>query len=302
LAKHPVAVIGSTLVGPTQAIAPLFKDGPVLYGSTPLFYPDKGGFIFSAGASSRFNTAATMRYFRMKGLTRFAFITTTDASGQDYLRTLDFALALPENKNVTVVDREVFNPSDISAASQAAHIKSSTAQVVYAYATGAPFGTVLRALSDAAVDLPVITAGPNINPVLLDRFRSFLPKADLVIGGASFLNRDRKPGDPLKGPIDDFYQELAGLGVRQPNVAHAFTWDPARIIVGGLRKLGPNATPSQLRDYIAGLNGFAGVSGVYDFRIGDQHGLTQDAQVVIQYDPSAPGNLRVVSRQGGAPL
>jgi hypothetical protein len=82
----------------------------------------------------------------------------------------------------------------------------------------------------------------------------------------------------------------------------AYTWDPARIIISGLRKLGPNATPEQLRDYIASLHSFAGVSGAYDFSVGDQHGLTQDAQIVVRYDPTAPGGTKVVSQQGGAPL
>ena len=41
---------------------------------------------------------------------------------------------------------------------------------------------------------------------------------------------------------------------------------------------------------------------MYDFRIGDQHGLTQDAEVVIRYDPTSPTGQRIVSEQGGAPL
>lgn len=302
LAKHPIAVLGSTLVAGTSAIAPLFKNGPVLYGATPLFYPEKGTYIFSAGASTKLNTAATMRYFRMKGLTRFAFITTTDASGQDYVKTLDYAAALPENKSITIVDRESFNIGDLNVASQITHIKTANPQVLYAYVTGTPFGTVLHGLSDAGLDVPIITAGVNFNPILLERFKSYLPKAEMVVGVASFFNRDRKANDPLKAPIDEFYAQLAADGVKTPTAAHAFTWDPARIIVGGLRKLGPNATPEQLRDYIANLHGFAGVSGMYDFRIGDQHGLSQDAQIVIRYDPAVAGSTKVVSRQGGAPL
>ena len=301
LAKHPIAVIGSSLAGPSQAMAPLFKNGPVLYAVTPLIYPEKGSYIFGAGAATRLNTAATMRYFRLKGVTKFAFITTTDASGQDYGRTIDYSLGLGENKNVTVVDRETFNVGDLSIAAQIAHIKAANPQVIFAYATGTPFGTVLQGLSDAGIDVPIITAGVNFNPVLLDRFKTYLPKAEMVVGVASFFNPNRDRGDVLKGPIDEFYQALGAAGIK-PTAANAYTWDPARIIISGLRKLGANATPDQLRDYIANLHGFAGVSGVYDFRIGDQHGLTQDAQIVVRYDPNAPGATKVVSQQGGAPL
>jgi branched-chain amino acid transport system substrate-binding protein len=301
LAKHPIAVLGSTLAGPSQAMAPLFKNGPVLYATTPLIAPEKGTYIFGAGAQTRYNMLAAMRYFRLKGLTKLAFITTTDASGQDYTRVVDYALTLDENKNVTIVDRETFGLADLSIAAQISHIKASNPQAVIAYVTGTPFGTVLQGLSTAGIDVPVYTSGVNFNPVLLDRFKAYLPKSELIVAAASFLNRNRSARDPLKGAIDEFYQALDAAGAK-PNAAYSYTWDPARIIVSGLRKLGPNATPEQLREYIANLRGFAGISGAYDFSIGDQHGLTQDSQIILRYDPSVPGAQRVVSQQGGAPL
>ena len=302
LAKHPAVVMGSSLVGPTQAIEPLFlANGPVLFASTPLLYPDKGSYVFAAGASSRHSMAAAVRYFRLNGITKIAMLTTSDASGQDNLHSLDLALQLPENKSMQVVDREQFAIGDISVAPQAQRIKASGAQVIFAYPTGAPFGTALHAFYDAGLDLPIDTAGPNLDPVLLDRFKSVLPHADLVIANASFFNHDRKAGDPLKAPIDEFYAELGAAGIK-PTVADAFTWDPARIIIAALRKYGTNATPAQIRDYISNLHDFPGVSGMYDFRIGDQHGLTQDAEVVIRYDPASPSGQRIVSQQGGAPF
>ena len=237
----------------------------------------------------------------MRGLTKIAVLVTADASGQDNLHSLDLALQLPENKNVTVVDRQQFGLTDISATSQLSHIKASGAQVLVAYPTGAPFGTALHAIYDTGLDLPIVTAGPNINPVLLERFKAFLPASEMVIANASFFNRDRKASDPLKAPIDEFYTELGAAGIK-PTVANAFTWDPARIIIAALRKLGTGATPAQIRDFIANLHDFPGVSGMYDFRIGDQHGLTQDAEIVIRYDPASPTGQRIVSEQGGAPL
>jgi branched-chain amino acid transport system substrate-binding protein len=301
LAKHPIVVIGSTLAGPSQAMAPLFKNGPVLYATTPLIAPDKGSYIFGAGAQTRFNMLAALRYFRLKGLTKLAFLTTTDASGQDYQRVIDYALTLDENKNMTIVDRETFGIADLSIAAQVAHIKAANPQAIIGYVTGTPFGTVLQGLSTAGIDVPLYTAGVNFNPVLLERFKAYLPKAEMVVSVSSFYNRNRGARDPLKAPIDEFYQALDAAGVKV-NAAYAYTWDPARIIISGLRKLGPNATAEQLRDYIANMRDFAGVSGIYDFSIGDQHGLTQDSQLIVRYDPSVPGNQRVVSQQGGAPL
>ena len=64
---------------------------------------------------------------------------------------------------------------------------------------------------------------------------------------------------------------------------------------------GTAATPEQLRSYIANLHGFYGISGEYDFRTGDQHGLGDDATVMLQYDP-VHQNFFPVSAPGGTPL
>jgi branched-chain amino acid transport system substrate-binding protein len=302
LAAHPPLVFGSSLAGTTQAMAPLFKDGPVLYASTPVVYPDKGSYEFAAGVSSRYTTAAAMRYFRLKGITKLALLITNDASGQDYSRATDLGLALPENKTVSVVDRESFTPSDINVAPQIAKIKASGAQAILVYATGAPFGTVLRGMYDAGLSLPIQTTGPNFNPVLLERFKTFMPSSEMIIGGASFFKRERPASDPLKAPIDEFYSALAAIKVK-PTASHVFTWDPAHIAVAALRKFGTGMTAAQFRDYVSGLHDFAGVAGMYDFRNGDGHGLTQDSVVIIRYNPSGiNGEGIVASDQGGAPL
>lgn len=302
LAQHPLAVFGSSLAGTTQAMIPLFKNGPILYASTPVIYPDSGSNVFAAGVSSRYTTAAVMRYFRLKGITRLAMIVTNDASGQDYTRLTEFALGLPENKTMSLVDRESFTPTDISVASQISKIKASNPQALLVWATGAPFGTVLQAMHESGLSIPIDTTGPNLNPVLLQRFKAYLPTSEMVIGGASFFKRDRAANDPLKVPIDEFYKALGAAGIK-PTASHEFTWDPARIVVSTLRKLGPSATAAQLGEAIAQLHDFPGVGGMYDFRSGDQHGLTQDSIVVIRYDAGAAnGQGLIVSEQGGAPL
>jgi branched-chain amino acid transport system substrate-binding protein len=300
LATHPAVVFGSTLAGPTQAMAPLVKNGPVLFAATPNLAPEKGGYVFAAGCLTQWYNVAALRYYSRRHMTRLATVTTTDASGQNNLAGLDAALALPETKGVQVVSRESFGIGDISMASQAAHIKAANAQVVFAYPNGTAFGTALHGLSDAGIDVPVYTSAANLNPTLLDRFKSLLP-TELTSTAFSFFDRERKPGDPLKAPIDEFYDALGAAGIAQPTVAHMFAWDPARIVITALRQLGPNATATQLRDYILKMRHFAGVAGFYDFTIGDQHGLSQDSLLVTRWDPKA-GRSVVVSVPGGAPL
>lgn len=300
LARRPAVVMGSTLAGPTQAMAALVKNGPVLYAATPNVMPEKGSYVFGAGSLTTWYSTAALRFFSKRGLTRIATITTSDASGQNNLAGLEAALRYPDGRGMRIVDRESFGLGDISIASQVARLKSANPQVVFAYPNGTAFGTALHGLADAGLDLPVYTSAANFNPVLLERFKSYLPN-ELIASAPSFFNRDRKANDPLKAPIDEFYEGLAAVGIAHPTVAHMFAWDPARIVVTALRRLGPNADARQLRDEILKMKHFPGAAGFYDFSSGDQHGLSQDAILVIRWDPKS-GRSLVVSAPGGAPL
>lgn len=54
--------------------------------------------------------------------------------------------------------------------------------------------------------------------------------------------------------------------------------------------------------YISTLHDFAGASGVYDFRSGDHHGLTDADLVWVKYQPGSETKFVPVSRPGGIPL
>jgi len=91
------------------------------------------------------------------------------------------------------------------------------------------------------------------------------------------------------------------IGVPDPGVPNLLPWDPMMMIVAGLRKIGPQATATQIRDYILGLHGFPGIMGSYDFRRGDQRGLDPKSTGAVRWD-KATGKFIVMSKPGGTPL
>jgi branched-chain amino acid transport system substrate-binding protein len=287
----------------SQATAGLVKDGvgPVLYALNPNMLPTPGGYVFSPGAPTVDFTAVGATFYRLRGITKIGVIVTTDASGKNSLESLKESLKKPANKNMKLVDVETFGATDVSVSAQAAKMKASGAQVIFDYAIGTAFGTSLHGLSDIGFNVPVMTAAGNFSPVLLNQFKAFLP-TEMTCAGLSFFNRDRPASDPQKKSIDDFYAALAADGVTQPTVSHAFAWDPALIVVTALRQLGTSATASQLHGAIENLKGLAGAAGIYDFSVNDQHGVGENALLLMRYDPTNPGRPIIASRQGGAPI
>jgi branched-chain amino acid transport system substrate-binding protein len=302
LPAKPAVVIGSTLAPATTAMMPFFKEGPVLYALTPLVYPERGSWVFATLPLIKHVESVMFRYMQARGWNKVAFLRTNDVSGQDNEKAIDGALAEPEHRAINTVTKQLFNVADINIAAQVSAVKFSGAQALFVSATGAPFGTVLRSLSDAGVDIPIFTGATNVAPAFIERFKQYVPKAGLWIVFPSYAKHDRPKADPLRTTIDEFYSNLEAAGAR-PGAAHAFAWDAAKIVVSALRSIGPAATPTQIHDYIEKLHGFPGALGMYDFGIGDQHGLDDKSLYVVRYDPaSANGNIAIVSDAGGFPL
>ncbi len=72
----------------------------------------------------------------------------------------------PENKGtLTLVDREHYNPTDISVAvaQESSHIQASGAQAVLVFTVGSPLGTFLKAAFQGGLAIPIFTTAANYN-------------------------------------------------------------------------------------------------------------------------------------------
>jgi branched-chain amino acid transport system substrate-binding protein len=298
IAKHVPVVIGSALAATCTAMAALTeKSGPVQYCLSPILQAAPGSFAFSASAGSRDIAAVAARFYRLHGWTHIALITSTDASGSDFEKQFDLALALPENRAMSLVAREHFNPTDLSVGAQMARIKSAAPQALVTFTTGTPLGTVLHGYHDAGLDIPISASSGNMIYDQMAQYAGFAP-AKLYFNATRGIARDAnlRPG-PIMDAQNVFFRAFKAANIR-PDFATSLAWDPAMILVAGLRKFGPNATAEQIHSYIEGLHSWAGIDGIYDFRDQSQRGIGQNALVVYHWD--VPTNsFTVASRAAG---
>ncbi|MDF2118674.1 ABC transporter substrate-binding protein [Roseiarcaceae bacterium H3SJ34-1] len=299
--QKPSVMIGSSLVAMCCAIAPLLKSGPFDYCLSPGVHPAIGSFQYSSSVDTRDLMDVMMRYFKMRGWTRIAFMSSTDASGQDWQRGLDEFLARPENAVMTVVERQSFNPNDISVSAQIERIKASKPQIFFALSSGAPIATVFKAAFQAGLNVPICTTNANQTFAQMDQYKDFLPK-ELYIASSVFIPHDGllKLDPDVEAEQKEFYAVHKAINVAPDNMS-ALAWDPAKIVLSALRRLGPNATGEEVRSYVANLSGFAGVNGLYDFRATSQRGLNNMNAVMSRWDGTVH-NWIAVSKPTGLPL
>jgi branched-chain amino acid transport system substrate-binding protein len=300
VAGKPAVVLGSSLVASCRAFAPLLQSGPVDYCFSPGFHPDPSSYVFSSSISTLDLMDVQVRYFRLKGWKRLAFLVSTDATGQDAESGIKQTFAKPENKDMQLVELAHFSVGDVSAAAQIETIKAAKPQCVIAWATGTPIATIFRAMVDAGLDLPTATTGGNMTYRQMEQYVGFLPRR-LYFASPQWIVRDHVHLKPIEfAAHDEFYKYFEGA-LKKPDASSPLSWDPAMILTAALRKLGPGASAEQLHDYLVHLKDFAGANGVYDFEAVPQRGLSGDAAVVTVWSPKAQ-TWEVVSKAGGAPL
>jgi branched-chain amino acid transport system substrate-binding protein len=297
VAKRVGVIIGPSLTAACGAIAPLFKDGPVDYCLSGGFHPPKMGYMFAYGPESGDSIDTNIRYFRTHGFKRIAMIVTTDATGQDGEHGFDSALAEPENKDLVVVAREHFSNADQTVTAQMSRIKAAGAQALFTWGTGTPIGTVFHAIQDLGLEIPVSISAPNVVNAEMKQYAAILPKT-LVAAGMAFMVPNSLPRGPLKTAVTDFTVAVKNETGEQADVGYAIAWDPGLIVIDAYRKLGLDATAQQIREYILGLNGWAGANGTYNFRTGTNRGMGPGSAIMVQWD-AAKGSWFGVSKFGG---
>lgn len=282
LAKHPIVVVGPNLTATCAAVAPLFANGPVDFCISPVLEPPHGGYVFASSIALRNLIAGGYARMRALGYKRFAALNATDASGAFEVQVTKDWFGLPENKNVQLVAQETFAPADISVAAQVAKIKAANPDILYVWATGTAFATVIRELANAGLNVPVVTPPSNTSAAQLAQDQSFLPKT-LVTSGMPYQGRlgDTK----LRAAAAEYLDAVRDAGLK-PDTFQAYVWDPLKLVVTVLRSLPENATPAQFHAALENLHDVAGIWGTYDFRTGDQHGITGKEIPYIVWDPS----------------
>jgi branched-chain amino acid transport system substrate-binding protein len=296
LAQKPPLMLGPSLTQDCNAMAPLVKDGPVEWCFSPAIVPPTGGYIFSSSVGLRDCVAAQIRFFRERGLSRIAILSSTDATGQAFDNALAYAKSLPENNDVTYVAYEHFNLTDVSVTAQIARIKAENPQAIFTWSVGPAFGTELHGIVDGGLDIPVGASNGDMIYGQLAQYTGFMPK-ELDFAAVLASGHETLGNAAIKKAQDAYFDAFKAAGVK-PDFPNTLAWDPALIIIDMYRKLGFTATTQQVKNYLDTLHGWIGINGPYDFRNGDRRGLGGTAVIISRWDP-ATGDFVTVSKPGG---
>ena len=278
-AKAP-AVFGGATTGMCNAMAPLVTNGPVLYCITSGPKPEPGSFVFLTGYSSADQIATAVSFYQRSGWNRIGVLTSTDATGQDADKTIAEILAMPEHKSAQIVATEHFGTGDLSVAAQMTRLKAANVQALIIWTTGSPLGTVLHAMRDVGLDVPLVTTAGNLLRSQMIGYAGIMP-SELLVAAPPVIVGSQLPNGPITRSIAAFTNEYKHLGLR-PEIGHAGIWDSTLMFVAALKKYGTDISPAQLREYYNGIRDWPGLWGTFDFQASPQRGLTKESLSMVK--------------------
>jgi branched-chain amino acid transport system substrate-binding protein len=294
-AKHVPFVFGSALVAVCNAMFPVSKD-LLMYCFSTGYHPPEGSLSFSGPVSTVDQITAGIRYLRDRGLKRIAVLTSNDATGTDADRIIDSVLAQPDFRAVAIVNHEHFGVTDVSVSAQIAQIKASGAQALVGWTTGNSLGTILHGYQDAGMKIAFVGGSGNLSYGEMKAFANLMP-SDCSFPGSPALDPRSLPAGPIRRAAEDFQAAFLAAG-QHPDISSGYGYDQVMMVVNAFRKLGPNATALQLRNYIINAH-FNGVNGTYDFAAHPGQGLGSNGVVMLRWNV-AKDSFDAVSGLGGA--
>jgi branched-chain amino acid transport system substrate-binding protein len=299
-ARHVAVIIGPGVTATCSAVGPIVEsNGPVEFCLSPGFTPPANSFAFASTSTIVSSGHAQLIYAKHRGFRRLAVLVSTDATGIVSAQAYAALLKQSDLRGLALVADERINTSDISAAAQMAKIKAARPDVLYTSTSGTLFATVMHAMSDSGLNVPVLTTGANGNLVQLKALNDMLPR-ELYYSGFSSRLGDLLRDNGIRAQVTAFDEAFKMIGAA-PTDSSALAWDELQLTLAGFRQFGPTMTAEQLKAFVLGQRHFAGMNGNYNFATGDQHGLGPDAVVVVGYDKTK-GEFYPASQAGGIPL
>lgn len=177
-----------------------------------------------------------------------------------------------------VITTERFAPDASDFTAQMVNIREAGADVNLIW--GIPPAAALAQRAYVQLDLaaPVLQSHGIGNQVFLETAED---SANGLIAplGRLLVVEQLPDDDPQKEVIQGFVTTYEDTYGESPSTFAGHAWDGFQIAVQALDEVGTD--PNELRDYLENLEGFVGISGVFDFSAENHSGLAKDALAIV---------------------
>lgn len=278
----PHAIVGGSVTATCYAMKPVTEEAKIVQfclSGAPI--PPAHPFYFSAmSPQPRWLGDLPVKFFTDSGYKSVACLATDDASGQQYIKTVEGAV---KGANLTMAGTETYGVQDVDVTAQLTRIKSKKPDVVYSCTSGKPVVPALQGAQQLGLNVPFWLGSGSASLDVANLIKDMLPAAGVFTGGEKIQVFDQLANDdPQKKPITDFVTAYQKANNKRPDLFAAAAADAFDILTQSIAKLGGDPTGEQLVKHLEDDLNYTGIQLTYDFSP-DNHRSAALSGIVLQF-------------------
>ncbi|PCI05108.1 MAG: ABC transporter substrate-binding protein [Hyphomicrobiales bacterium] len=271
-----VAVVGASTSGTTMALIPLFEEAEIpfvsLGGAIAIIDPVKS-YVFKTPHTDRMACSKIFEDIAARGMKKVGMISGTGGFGASMRKQ---CLEIATATGIEVVADETYGPKDADMTPQLTNIRNAEGiQAIINPGFGQGPAVVTRNYAQLGIELPFYQS----HGVASNSYIELAGKASegVRLPATALLIPDLMAADdPQKEVVLNYissYTEMTGEPV---STFGGYAYDGLRLVLEAIRAKG-SSKPKDIRDGLEEIQGFAGVTGVFNFSATDHLGLDLSA-------------------------
>jgi branched-chain amino acid transport system substrate-binding protein len=211
------------------------------------------------------------------GITSIASFGVNNGFGVDSMGALQTVAA---DLGIEIVWEGTFEPADTDFQAQLTQIAGSGAEALIVHATPAEGAPLTVQFSELGLGIPILHNHGIGNQAFID-LAGEAAEGVLFPIGKLVVAESLPDTDPQKATLMQYvadFQEFTGGGTISTFGGHA--WDSMQMAFSALQAVGPDA--AAIRDYLEGIQNFAGISGIFNLSAQDHNGIGKESLVLVE--------------------
>jgi branched-chain amino acid transport system substrate-binding protein len=275
-------IVGGTASGISLAVIDTITEAEVPFisnaSSSAIIEPvDERYWIFKTPQTNLPVAQVQGDWMVAKGITQIASFGVNNGFGVDSMGAMQTVAA---DLGIEIVWEGTFEPGDTDFSAQLTQIAGSGAEALVVHATPAEGAPLTVQFSDLALGIPIVHNHGIGNQAFID-LAGEASEGVLFPIGKLLVADDLPATDPQKGVLSQYisdYTDYTGGATVSTFGGHA--WDSMQMAIMALSEVGPDA--AAIRDYLEGIQGFAGISGVFNLSPQDHNGIGKETLVLVE--------------------
>jgi len=277
VSKKVDIVLGASRTGPSLAMRSIAESSktPMISLAANVKIVEGAKWIFKTAQNDAVVLANIVDYAKAKGWKTIGLLRDSSGYGEGVAETLD---ELGEPAGISVVRTEKFAPDANEFTAQMINIRNAKADVNVIWGIPPAAALAQKAYQQLGITTPVVQSHGIGNQVFLDTAGGAADGMVAPLG--RLLVADQLPAsDPQKAVLEKFLADYRKAYDEPPSTFAGHAYDAFHLAVEAFKAVGTDK--QKVRDHLEQVEGFIGITGVYQMSPDDHSGLTKDALVLV---------------------